>query len=61
MSEPVLFSETERYRAMRDIVYVLQDEKMYINAKGYYSKVIDLLYKFGYYKDNESITEIYNL
>lgn len=48
-------------RALADLERVLCDEKMYINAKGYYQKCIDLLYKYGYYKDNESITEIYTL
>lgn len=48
-------------RALADLERVLMDEKMYINAKGYYQKCIDLLFKYGYYKDNESITEIYTL
>lgn len=53
---------TEEYeKAQKDIVRILQDEKMYINAKGYYTKVVDLLLKYGYYKNNESITELYTL
>ena len=48
-------------RALADLERVLTDEKMYINQKGYYQKCIDLLFKYGYYKDNESITEIYTL
>lgn len=48
-------------RALADLKLVLCNEKMYINAKGYYQKCIDLLFKYGYYKDNESIMEIYTL
>lgn len=41
-------------RACEDLLYVYQS-KMYINEKGYLTKLIDLLYDLDYYKYNESL------
>lgn len=41
-------------RATEDLLYVYQS-KMYINEKGYLTKLIDLLYDLDYYKYNESL------
>lgn len=52
-------SDSEDYtlsceRAIADLRYV-QHSDMYINEKGYYQKLIDLLFSFGYYITNKSI------
>lgn len=41
-------------RCKEDLLYVF-NSRMYINEKGYLTKLIDLLYKLDYYKDNESL------
>ena len=43
-----------RLRARRDLIYVYYMDT-YINIKGYLTKLIDMLYKLGYYEDNESL------
>lgn len=42
------------YRAMKDL-FKNANSNEYCNEKGFKQKLIDLLYKLGYYKDNESI------
>ena len=41
-------------RCKEDLLYVF-NSKMYINEKGYLTKLIDLLYELDYYKNNESL------
>lgn len=41
-------------RCTEDLLYVF-NSKMYINEKGYLTKLIDLLYDLDYYKLNESL------
>lgn len=48
----------ELIRAQSDLLAVYNDRKMYINEKGYLQKLIDMLFKTGYYRDNESIFSI---
>lgn len=50
---PVKKSDPES-RCMRDLMYNA-NSKDYINEKGFKQKYIDLMYKLGYYKDNESV------
>lgn len=50
-------SEIERQRAIRDLVFVKDHPKMYINQKGYLQKTIDILFRLGYYKINKTIFE----
>lgn len=40
-------------RFQKDLLYIAKSN-MYINEKGYLQKLVDLLYKTGYYNDNES-------
>lgn len=44
----------ENRRCSEDLLYVF-NSKMYINEKGYLTKLIDLLYDLDYYKNNESL------
>lgn len=46
--------EIARIRCQRDLLYNSQTDD-YINEKGYKQKLIEILYKLGYYKDNESV------
>ena len=48
------FHSEENRRAIDDLLYVF-NSKMYINEKGYLTKLIDLLYDLDYYMDNESL------
>lgn len=41
-------------RAINDLLYV-KDSNMYINEKGYLTKLIDILFELGYYSYNESL------
>lgn len=41
-------------RCKEDLLYVF-NSRMYINEKGYLTKLIDLLYELDYYKDNETL------
>lgn len=41
-------------RAINDMIYVYQS-KMFINEKNYTMRLIENLYKLGYYKNVESI------
>lgn len=41
-------------RCCEDLLYVY-NSNMYINEKGYLTKLIDLLYELDYYKYNESL------
>lgn len=41
-------------RAKNDLLYIYNSD-MYINEKGYLQKLVDLLFDFGYYIDNESL------
>lgn len=45
--------ETER--VIKDLLYVYDHKKMFINEKGYLQKLIDMLWDLGYYKRNESL------
>lgn len=44
----------ELVNVQKDLLKIYQSN-MYINEKGYLQKLVDLLYKLGYYEDNESI------
>lgn len=44
----------EQVNAQKDLLKIYQSN-LYINEKGYLQKLVDLLYKLGYYEDNESI------
>lgn len=47
------YNSPER-RAQRDLMYNA-NSKDYINEKGFKQKYIDLMYKLGYYKTNETV------
>lgn len=47
--------DKEDKRAINDLLYIANSDKMYINEKGYLQKLVDLLYNLGYYSYNESI------
>lgn len=47
--------DLEDKRAINDLLYIANSDKMYINEKGYLQKLVDLLYNLGYYSYNESI------
>lgn len=54
---PVRYVESphiEELRAMRDLLQNAHSND-YNSEKGFKQKLIDLLYKLGYYKDNESV------
>lgn len=40
---------------MRDLLVIAHDANLFINAKGYYQKLIDNMYEAGYYRCNESL------
>lgn len=42
-------------RCTADLLYVFNNNRMYINEKGYLTKLIDLLNELGYYQVNESL------
>lgn len=44
----------EEDRARTDLLWIYHSN-LYINEKGYLQKLVDLLYKFGYYKRNETL------
>lgn len=46
----------ENKRCMADLIQNA-NSKEYTNVKGFKQKYIDLMYKLGYYKDNESLFE----
>ena len=46
--------EDPERRCTEDLLFVY-NSKMYINEKGYLTKLIDLLYNLDYYKYNESL------
>ena len=46
--------EEQKQRAIDDLLYIY-DSKMYINEKGYMTKLVDTLYELDYYKDNETL------
>lgn len=41
-------------RATKDLLYIFNSD-MYINEKGYLQKLVEILYKLGYYNSNESL------
>lgn len=51
---PVKEYNSPENRCIRDLMYNA-NSKDYINEKGFKQKYIDLLYKLGYYKDNETV------
>lgn len=51
----IVIADSEKERALKDLLSIMQNKFLYTNEKGYLQKAIDLAYKFGYYKDNESI------
>ena len=55
---PVEFKScpVENQRCMSDLIQNA-NSKEYTNVKGFKQKYIDLMYKLGYYKDNESLFE----
>lgn len=40
--------------AIADLIHIFKSD-MYINEKGYLQKLVELLYKLGYYNTNKSI------
>lgn len=57
MLVPIKYIEsvgTEESRAMSDLARNANSNE-YMNEKGFKQKYIDLMYKLGYYKDNESV------
>lgn len=48
------YYEISRQRCINDLVKNA-NSKEYCNERGFRQKYIDLLFKYGYYKDNESI------
>lgn len=46
--------ETPEYRCLKDL-FKNANSNDYCNEKGFKQKLIDLCYKLGYYKDNETI------
>lgn len=46
--------DEQKQRAIDDLLYIY-DSKMYINEKGYLTKLVDTLYELDYYKDNETL------
>lgn len=59
MLKPIKIEDSSDY-AISDILYVLRDNKMYINEKKMWLNAIDLLNYLGYYKasvnDNEKVS-----
>lgn len=55
---PIKFEHVteENSRCMSDLI-LNANSKEYTNVKGFKQKYIDLMYKLGYYKDNESLFE----
>lgn len=54
---PVKYVENmteEEIRACNDLIYNANSHE-YCNERGFKQKLIDNLYKLGYYKDNETI------
>lgn len=52
---PIKCIEEEKMRYINDLLFIANQTDLFINAKGYYQKLIDNLYQVGYYKDNESL------
>lgn len=46
--------QEEQKRCIEDLIYVF-NSRMYINEKGYLTKLIDFLWDLDYYKHNESL------
>lgn len=55
MNSAELISKTAKFRCICDLLAIYRNKSMYINEKGYLQKLIDTLYKLGYYEDNEPI------
>lgn len=47
-------ADSSDYNASRDLLYIY-NSNFYINEKGYLQKLVELLYKLGYYKNNKSL------
>ena len=45
----------EYNRALKDLLYIYYHPKMFINEKNYTTKLIEILFKLGYYEDMESL------
>ena len=57
MVVPIKYVETvgsEEQRAMSDLARNANSND-YMNEKGFKQKYIDLMYKLGYYRDNETV------
>lgn len=50
----IVVDDLEKQRAIADLI-INANSKEYCNIKGFKQKYIDLLYRLGYYKDNESV------
>lgn len=50
----IKLQDEPRYRCMSDLIAIYRSDT-YTNIKGYLQKLVDLLYKLGYYEDNESL------
>lgn len=44
----------EMLRALNDLLWVYNSQ-CYINEKGYLQKLVELSYKFGYYRTNKTL------
>lgn len=54
MDIPIKQVGTTESRALRDL-FRNANSREYMNVKGFKQKLIDICYKLGYYKDNESV------
>lgn len=47
--------KTPEEKAQADMITIYQNNKMFINEKSYTMRLVENLYKLGYYNNNESI------
>lgn len=47
--------EDEKNKAIKDIIKIIHEPKMYINEKRYLTETINHLYKLGYYAKLDTI------
>lgn len=42
-------------RATNDLLYIYNNNSMFINQKGYLQKLVELLFELGYYDNNKEL------
>lgn len=42
-------------KVIQDLLYIYINNSLFINEKGYLQKLVELLYKLGYYNNNKSL------